>query len=396
VTDDLEAAMGEAMGAVRRDVEAAVRIPPYELVLRRHHRRRRRAVGAGGIALAALVAAGFAVLPAVGTSRGRAVAPASAVSVSVAPQTGPGRLTLSDVSFADATDGAVLGRRCAARCADVVAATTDGGQHYGTEVTVPGDHRYLAVLAGGREIAYGPDLAVSDDGGASWSTLAVPAPVADVSLSDGRLLVLLVPPGAEAQLWQGPVAAAWSAYAELGAVRGSDDTARLQRPDADTVIVVSSQGVPRTAVTTLRGGTLSWRTDPIAACGGGAVPSVSAVTATTWWVACQGQADGQGAETVAVTTDAGATYTAADPPASASVQQQVTALSASRAYLEGGAGLLETSDGGATWSTVLPEPALGAPHVPGGVGGQDVWVVSPGGDTVWRTNGGPWTGIRLR
>ncbi len=399
MSDELEDAMSEALGRVRRDVEAAVRIPPYELVLRRHRRRRRRAAGAGGVALAALVAAGFAITPALTSHRTTSVTPATDVRVSLAPPQGAGTLSLSDVSFADAAQGALLGRRCTATCHDVVSASSDGGQHYGAEVTVPGGHRYVAVVGDGMELAYAPDLAVSSDRGATWTALGVPAPVADVSVSGGTVLVLLTPAGAPAQLWSGPLdATSWAGYTDLGAVTGSDDTARLLRPATSSLVVVSSgSGAPRVASATLGPAAPRWRSSPLALCGAGALPSVSAVSATTWWVACEGQQDPDGAETVAVTTDAGETYTSGAPPAAGGTQQQVTALSPGVAYLSGGPALLVTTDGGRMWSVALKEPGLATPHVPAGVGGQDIWVVQPGAATVWRTTGGgTWTGLRLR
>jgi hypothetical protein len=266
-------------------------------------------------------------------------------------------------------------------------------------VTVPGSHRYVAVVGDGTELAYGPDLAVSTDRGASWAALAAPAPVADVSVSGGTVLVLLAPTGSEAQLWSGPLdATSWSGYTDLGAVTGSNDTARLLRPTSMSVLVVSSgTGVPTVASATLGSAAPVWRSADLALCGAGAAPSVSAVSSSIWWVACRGQQDAHGAETLAVTTDAGGSYTSVSPPSSGGTQQQVTALSSSRVYLSGGPMLLVTADGGQDWQVALREPGLGTPHIPAGVGGRDIWVVQPGAARVWRTTGGgTWTGLELR
>lgn len=396
--------LGEAMGQVRRDVEAAVRIPPYELVLRRHHRRQRRRVGVGGLALAVLVAVGLVVAPGLVGGRTGAVAPSShMVSVSVAPITGKGTLSVQDVSFATARVGTVLGRRCAQTCHDVTLASTDGGEHYGPEVPVPGNHGYVAATADGRQVAYGPDLAISTDYGQTWAPLATPAPVADIAVTGGQLLVLLVPTGGQAQLWSGPLAAAsWSAYAQIGdGVPGSDDTARLSRP-ADGAVIVVSAGPGRAPTVTTgdleAGGAVAWQTRPVGACGQGSRPNLSALSVSTWWVACAGQRGPAGGEAVALTTYAGESYTDAGPPAAASTAtaQRVTATTADVAYLSGPGGLLVTRDGGQSWRTLLTQPGLGDPHIPPGTGGTDIWVVAPGTSTVYRSGGGAFSGLRLR
>lgn len=395
--------LGDAMSRVRREVEAAVRIPPYELVLRRHHRRQRRRVGAGGLALAALVVVGVVVAPGLVGGRTGAVAPSShTVSVSVAPITGRGTLTLQDVSFATPRLGTVLGRRCAQTCHDVTLASTDGGEHYGPEVPVPGSHRYVAATADGRQVAYSPDLTVSTDSGRTWAPLAAPAPVADIAVAGGQLLVLLVPTGGQAQLWSGPVAASsWSAYTEIGdGVPGSDDTARLSRP-ADGAVIVVSAGPGQPTVTTgdlEASGAVAWQTRPVGACGSGSRPNLSALSASTWWVACSGQRGPAGGEAVALTRYAGESYTDAGPSGSVSTAtaQRVTATTADVAYLSGPGGLLVTRDGGESWRTVLTQPGLGDPHIPPGTGGADIWVVAPGTSTVYRSSGGAFTGLRLR
>jgi hypothetical protein len=405
VGDGLDAEVGDVMGGIRREVEAAVRVPPFAVVVRRHHRRRRRRVAAGGVVLATAAVAAVLALPAIVGPRDRGETPTAAISVSVAPVTGTGLLSLSDVSFAGPQMGALLGRRCAASCSDVVLTTSDGGTTYGPETAVQGNYRYVA--AGTQtDIAYAPDLAIRHAGDAGWSVLAAPAPVADVSVAGPTVLVLLVPPGRPAQLWSGPTAAdSWSAYEPVTSVPGSDDTARLLRPTADSVVVVSNAGMPRSIVGSLlgAGGAVGVRwaqpTD-IAVCGPGSSAAVSAASPTTWWVACDGERDSdpmRGQE-IAVTTDGGRTYTDASPPAalSTSTQQLVTVTSPTTAYLSGGPALLLTQNGGVSWHSVLALPGLGIPHVPPGTGGQDVWLVASGGTTVYRSTGGAFTGLRLR
>ncbi len=391
-TDGTEG-LGASMGALRRDVEAAVRVPPYDVVLRRHHQRRRRRVGVGGLALAAVVAVGVTVLPGLSGPHRAGVTPTGRLSVSRPPV---GGVRLADVSFDGAQDGTLLGQVCAQACYDVALASTDGGRSYGAPVSVPGTHRYVAALAGGARIAYAPDLALSADAGATWIALAAPAPVADVVVAAGRMWVLLTPAGAAAQLWSGPATAtSWAAYREASAVPGSDASARLVRPSAGTLLVVSGgQAGPRSVVATVSGTAVSWQAErPVSVCGVGSAPSVSAVSAGTWWVACGGQLAAAGGQEVAVTADGGATYTGVARVPTDSTGQQVTALSARVAYLWGGPELLVTRDGGGSWQEALAQPSLGAPHVPLGSGGADAWVLAPGTSTVWRTTGSGWSAL---
>ncbi|HEY5336386.1 MAG TPA: hypothetical protein VIJ71_10260, partial [Mycobacteriales bacterium] len=277
--------VGDSMARLGRGVEAAVRVPPYDVVVKRLHRRRRRRAGVGGLVLAAFAAVGLTVLPQVTHRPTNTVATAV---VRVAPQTGVGTLSLSDVSFRGPADGLVLGRRCADTCHDVTLSTSDGGDHYGPEVTVPGRHRYV-VAGGDADVVYAPDLAVRPDGAQSWTPLDVPAPVADVAVSDGSMTVLLVPPGAPAEVWSGPATPmSWSQFHRRAVVNGSDDSARLVTVDGPTV--VSTGGTPRVATLDLlvQGPEPTFDETPLAVCGAGSRPSVSAVSDTTWWVACRG------------------------------------------------------------------------------------------------------------
>jgi hypothetical protein len=382
------------MAGMGRGVEAAVRVPPYEVVVKRLHRRRRRRVGVGGLTLSALAAVGFTVVPQVTHHSVRTVQTAA---VRVAPQTGTGTLTLDDVSFRGANDGLVLGRRCADSCRDVTLATTDGGEHYGPEVTVPGRHRYVAAGLP-VDVAYAPDLAVRLDGAPTWTALDVPAPVADIAFSAGSMTVLLVPDGSPAELWSGPATpTSWSQFHRTALLAGTDDSARLVA-GGGAPVVVSTTGTPRiTSLDPAGPGTApSVSVMPLAVCGAASRPSVSAVTATTWWVACRGQRASGSSEEVALTTDGGRSFSNVGTVPSGALNQSVVGVSPTTAYLYGGPKLLVTHDGGATWQTALSEAGLGAPHVPPGTGGQDVWVVAPGSTTIYRTTGGDWTGLRLR
>ncbi|MGH3744881.1 MAG: WD40/YVTN/BNR-like repeat-containing protein [Mycobacteriales bacterium] len=386
--------IGDSMAEMGRGVEAAVRIPPYDVVVKRLHRRRRRRVGVGGLVLAALAAVGVTVLP---QATRHPVRTMQTAAVRVAPQSGPGTLTLDDVSFLGPSGGLVLGRRCADGCQDVTLSTTDGGDHYGPEVAVPGRHRYVAA---GRDIdvAYAPDLAVRASGSPTWTPLDVPAPVADIAVSDGSMTVLLVPPGAPAEIWTGPATpTSWSQFRRYTVVTGSDASARLV-VGGTAPVVVSTSGTPRiaTVAPAAAGAVPVVAEAPLAVCGSGSRPSVSATTATTWWVACRGQRTGGSSEEVAVTTDGGRSFSNVDAVPSGSLDLSVLGVSPTTAYLYGGPDLLVTHDGGTTWQTSLSEAGLGAPHVPAGADGRDVWVVAPGRTTIYRTFGGSWTGLRLR
>ena len=98
-----------------------------------------------------------------------------------------------------------------------------------------------------------------------------------------------------------------------------------------------------------------------------------------------------------MTTDAGQTFTSVAPPPTDDLGLSIVAVSARTAYLYGGDALYVTTDGGRSWQTALAEPGLGAPHVPAGHGGGDVWVLAPGANTVWRQLArGEFTGVRLQ
>jgi hypothetical protein len=385
MTDRIEDEMGE----LGRAVEAAVRIPPYELVVERVRRRRRRRAGAGGLLLAALVTVGVVVLPAVTREHAAGVQPTSAVRI--APPTGHGRLALSDVSYDRDERGLVLGRRCTDTCHDVALATTDKGVSYGPEVSLQGQHRYVAA-GPTLDVAYAPDLALSRDGGATWTELFPPQPVADVSFDGATITVLVTPPGAAAELWTGPKSVtSWSQMHLQSTVPGSDDSARLAIAGPLT-LVVSSTGTPRVAIHDAGGG---WTQRDLGLCAPGSGPSVAPVSATTWWVACRNEV-ADGTEVVGLTTDSGESYTSAGRLPDGDLDRSVDAVSAQTAYLYGGSSLLVTFDGGATWSVAFDQPGLGAPHIPPGHDGGDVWVLAPGANTVWRQLGhGRFTGIEL-
>lgn len=386
--------IGDSMAGMGRGVEAAVRVPPYDVVVRRLRRRRRRRVGIGGLALAAVVAIGITVVP---QATRHPSPPLQTAAVRVAPPTGTGTLSLDDVSFLGPRDGLVLGRRCADVCRDVSLSTTDGGDHYGPEVPMPGRHRYVAA-GGDADVAYAPDLAVRPAGAAGWISIDVPAPVADVAVAAGTMTVLLVPPGEPAQIWTGPSApTTWTQFRPYAVVAGSDASARLVVA-GPAPVVVSTDGTPRIATLDgqIQGAGPAFVETPLAVCGAGSRPSVSAVSATTWWVACRGERTAAGAEEVAITTDGGGSYSNVGTVPSQALNLSVVGVSPSTAYLYGGPELLVTHDGGATWRTALSEAGLGAPHVPPGQDGRDVWVVAPGLTTIYRTVGGTWTGLRLR
>lgn len=386
--------IGDSMAEMGREVEAAVRVPPYDVVVKRLHRRRRRRVGVGGLVLAALAAIGITVLP---QATRHPVQTTQTAAVRVAPQTGPGTLTLEDVSFLGPTVGLALGRRCADGCQDVTLSTSDGGDHYGPEVTLPGRHRY--VTAGpGADVAYAPDLAVRPAGTPAWTPLDVPAPVADIATSGGAMTVLLVPPDAPAEIWSGPATpTSWTQFHLAAVVTGSDASARLV-VGGGTPVVVSTSGTPRIATLdpSAQPAAPGYVETPVAVCGAGSRPSVSAVSDTTWWVACRGQRASGPSEEVAVTTDGGRSFSDVGAVPSGFLDLSVRGVSPRTAYLYGGPALLVTHDGGTTWRTALSESGLGTPHVPAGTDGVDVWAVAPGSAVIYRTTGGAWTGLRLR
>ena len=296
---------------------------------------------------------------------------------------------VDSLSFIDPDDGWALGRRCPgnqAPCRAALWQTTDGGEQWqvtGNTVPAPASTSFrpgwtdsgllfISQQDGwifGRQ--YGTRLYRTRDGGATWSAMAMPASVFDLSYADGTLWAALADscsPGSA------PAACQWQMLESID--RGQSWhplPSRTPLPDEPVVLIRRDSGrawlFGNQLERTVDGGH-TWVSRNLPADCHRPGPYFFRIRASlagnALWLLCAGQESAGGeARGIYISTDAGDTWRVAFPPGrspsgldAAGYSGTIEATTSNSAVLclrEGPAGgpVLATADGGLTWNWVL-------------------------------------------
>ncbi|GAC1316073.1 MAG: hypothetical protein NVSMB16_13020 [Acidimicrobiales bacterium] len=372
----LAAALAIAFGVGHRPPrpkEMAASAPPIQ-----------RSADAGG-ATAAPSAAGGPVGPvAPGGGAGGTAGPALAAPVAGAlPSTAsrpPGRgagtgFHPQSVTFVSATDGWVLGSApCATQtCPLALVRTRDGGRTWAA-VTSPGDGVSTVRFADATNgWAFGPGLRATHDGGATWGDVALPgvspgAQVSSLEAGAGFVHAAVVDVGGtgpEVRVETSPVGTDTWRIAAVRVPAGAGPVPHAQ------VVLHGDRGwlmvVNRTVAggARLTGGTWqSWSPPCVDAVGPGVL---AAATDTDLVAACDTGAWGgtRRAEDAVVSHDGGDTFVRSPGAVPVTAANFIATGSSGHAVVsgpaaDGGAVLVDTEDGGATWTTVFRQAGGGS------------------------------------
>jgi photosystem II stability/assembly factor-like uncharacterized protein len=391
-------------------------------------RRRRRVVTSLAVAAALVIAAaaGYGMVrmwahP--GTVVVNQQQPPPGKSAATGPRDGqavPASELYSDPVFVDATEGFALARLDVGGIAtERLAASSDAGAHWrisGAAFPVAGTFTTLLFTDASMGYVFGPaGLVVTRDGGAHWTQAPLTGEVERVIPAYGDTWATLTtcggapgePLSCPVGLWvstdQGRT---WSATPTAPPLEeGSGGGAVLARIDSEEAYLLT-WGAPDSGLVVTSDGGRSWRRVADPCDGDWSVEDMAALENGFIWLICGAQTTGLGQpKSVYRSLDGGSAWqlvasTGFAPgsllptgkiPLAGDVSQLAT-VSPSQAWVGlGGVGLIETLDGGRTWSVVPGVDAspsatqVGVTFIPSASGPiHDGWTLAFG-YAVWRT-----------
>jgi photosystem II stability/assembly factor-like uncharacterized protein len=296
------------------------------------------------------------------------------------------------LSFLDANLGWALGSRCAdGTCHAVLRRTVDGGRTW-----LPGGDPKVSWMADEAPSAlgvrvdsvvfadplngwlYGSGIYATHDGGLHWKELNL-GYTFDVTPRGGTVWAVSYEGCASnpcgPTVSRAPVGS--DAFTAPGGFDAGQPRGQLVAPDAGHAYYFGYDAL----VTTADGGATWTRRD--LPCPDALGRTASAYGATTVWVVCGGTTD-TGAQTLAVSSDAGATWRTTPLPGKGQAVGELRVLSETYAWRTGATrGILVTRDGGRTWRAA---PGIGAAGALTFADPGHGWLIS--GNTVHRTTDG--------